>query len=142
MNKPTEAALRQATVKQHDLIEALRVRNNQLKDQIQEYELNPNTRKSEIPTIGEVDSFYGYITGLFLKTLDKENRHDQEINTKFFVSFEYWDCEELWIVPDADLFLKLIPYLHEMAFSRHDENHGQSKLRIGKKRGEWVVELP
>ena len=90
-------------------------------------------------TIGEKESFYGYITGLGIHSCaDDKNENWGNL----YASFEYGGKTEVWIVPDTELFDALANCLKSMAWERHQGCHGMQKLLIAKENGKWIVDLP
>lgn len=88
--------------------------------------------------IPEEERFYGYITSLGM-----EEYHGRDYSPlRLYATFEYNGQSSFWIVPSAELFKILTPFLIEMASERANGMPGHSKLWIGKKNGKWIANLP
>lgn len=98
------------------------------------------TAQNKPPMIGPESRFYGYLTGLFLAPNDL----DDNIDNRLFAIFEYRDEQDIWEVPDEELFNLLSKYLNSMAWERkNSDSYGISKLYIEKNEDDtWSVELP
>lgn len=91
-----------------------------------------------IPTIGEDEHFYGYITAIGVERSDAD-----QIGRRLFATFEYNDVTTVYQVPDEKLFEILAMYLCQMAWHRKNtDDYGYEKLWIEKKDSKWIVDLP
>jgi len=87
--------------------------------------------------IGEAESFYGYIVGLFIAPRDGD-----EENPTAYAVFEYNGEESVYRVPDPEIFDILSKYLASNAYEAITSDTYSSKLYIKKENGQWSAELP
>ena len=98
----------------------------------------------EIPTIGEEEKFYGYITGLGIERCTEPLSPNPAGLTRFYATFEHHGKTSVWLVPDPALFELLSEHLCSMVRARwaSGDDYGYDKLWISKKNGAWNVDLP
>jgi len=94
-----------------------------------------------ISTITEDERFYGYVVGLYLRA--RPGAREGAPPNALYADFSYNGTVETYIVPDHELFAKLLIILSKNAFERvNDGSYGIGKVWISKDSGEWSVNLP
>jgi len=105
---------------------------------------NPTTNTTmtdNIPIIGTVLEYYGYIIGLQFERGDSPASPD--VPSKMLATFECGDSTKTWQVPDHHLFAELAKQLCENALMRDEhKDYGISELAIQKTKGMWIATLP
>lgn len=84
--------------------------------------------------------FYGYLAGL---RIEDDANPENDGGPVFIATFDNSGHLESWIVPDLDLFRKLLLKLGASAANWLEYGENCQKFVIGRgKNGKWSIELP
>lgn len=98
-----------------------------------------DSNRPSYPIIGPEEHFYGYVIGLSIEPWTDEG----EVPERLLVTFEYGERQQVWEVPDLELWTILWEHLHGNGWHRKNtDDYGYGKVWIEKKEGAWVVDVP
>ncbi len=99
------------------------------------------SRVIDLPVIGEMAHFYGYITGIGVERVPEPGV--EPVPSRLYATFEYNGETSVWLVPDHELFEQLAQHLVETAVMRGEHgDYGYAKLWISRENGKWDVDIP